>query len=115
MSRPGVLAVCLTLLTALPASAWPAGPTDFYGDPLPDGAVARLGTTRFRVFGHDLTAALSADGNVVAVPLRQGGIVMLDAVTGKELSRVHLEAADDVLARCDVLALSPDGSTLAYP
>jgi WD40 repeat protein len=106
MPRPILLAVFLALLAALPASAWPGGRTDFYGDPLPDGAVARLGTLRFRLPDEAVATALAADGNVVAVSVRDSHVLVLDAA-GKELCRVA--AAEPASA----LALSPDGGVLA--
>jgi RNA polymerase sigma factor (sigma-70 family) len=83
---------------------------DRFGDPLPDGAIARLGTKRF---GHDYyteSAVWSPDGKVIA---SLGGnsvgrpLCLWDAATGKELHQ--LAATAPVLTA----AFSPDGKTLA--
>jgi len=81
---------------------------DQYGDALPDGAVARLGTVRFR---QNQLAAFSADGKMIAV---EGvhGISIMDASTGKILQQLKFEGGG--LIRGGVaLAFSPDGKQLA--
>ena len=56
-------------LTAASALAGDAPHLDRYGDPLPPGAVARLGTTRYRLTGlhQPQSATLSPDGQLLAV------------------------------------------------
>ena len=58
---------------------------DLYQDGIPDGALARLGTVRFR---HDSTAiAYSSDGKLLASGGRDNTIRLFDAATGKEIRR----------------------------
>jgi WD40 repeat protein len=52
---------------------------DQHGDPLPDGAVARLGTTRWRL--HESPVTFSPDGRYAIVPAGET-TRLLDAVTG---------------------------------
>jgi WD40 repeat protein len=89
--------------------------TDVFGDPLPPDAVARLGTERFRVGERIRQLALSADGKFVAAyhhdrasALRGDTVVLLDAVTGKEVRRFNME---EHIGEC--LAFSPDVKLLA--
>jgi RNA polymerase sigma factor (sigma-70 family) len=81
--------------------------TDRYGDPLPDGAVVRLGTLRFN-HGDGLNALFfSPDGRSI---ISEGnGIVRLwDPLTGKELRQfVTAQPLFD-----SQTALAPDGQTL---
>jgi RNA polymerase sigma factor (sigma-70 family) len=81
--------------------------TDRHGDPLPAGAVARLGTVRFN-HGEGLNALhFSADGKTV-VSEGRGSLRIWDAATGKE--RGHFATA---MTSFDVqTALTPDGKTL---
>src|SRR3954471_7193777 len=87
----------LAVLPGLPArGAPPATPdrkekvvrTDRYGDPLPDGAVARLGTVRWRQAGTLSCVAFSADGKILASGSRDGQVYLWEVATGKELRRL---------------------------
>jgi RNA polymerase sigma factor (sigma-70 family) len=94
-----------------PLAAEATGPRrDRLGDPLPDGAIARLGNTRFSHSWYAAAAVWSADGKFLACT---GGystarpLCVFDAVTGRELHELpckHLATA---------AAFSPDGKTLA--
>jgi RNA polymerase sigma factor (sigma-70 family) len=64
-----------------------AGPRkDLYGDPLPPGAVARLGTVRLRHIGHIHAAVFAPGGKAVATVGRDGFVRVWDLSTGKEVS-----------------------------
>jgi len=108
--------------------------TDSLGDPLPNGAIARLGTLRFK---HNMPPAVSAlyrgvgkggfgggiastvtsavfspDGKSIASqasPL--GSIRLWDAATGKDLPGPW--NTYDTFKQYTAIAFSPDGSTLA--
>src|SRR5262245_21982648 len=92
-------------------AARPFPKADRFGDPLPPGALFRLGTERFR---HRYVSRLgySPDGKILAsitgpryadLPEQQFAILW-DAVTGKKL--VHLAGVGH-------LVFAPDGQTLA--
>jgi WD40 repeat protein len=82
--------------------------TDADGAPLPAGALARLGTLRFR-HKFDVThAVFSRDGKALIAADRTGLILFWDVQTGKELRRIP--TVDDTALG---LAVSPDGKTLA--
>jgi WD40 repeat protein len=85
-----------------------SGRTDVYGDPLPPGALLRLGTTRFRLPDFIGTVALSPDGKLVAVAGQQS-IHLLDVATGKEERRI----AGRFFGGGNLLHFSADGKTLA--
>lgn len=74
---------------------------DRYGDSLPAGAIARLGTTRFRHGGSVLAVAYAADGKSLVTASEDETVRRWDAVSGKELAR---------FAAPGFAALSPDGS-----
>jgi WD40 repeat protein len=83
-------------------------PPDRFGDPLPEGALALLGTTRFRQ-GLAVTsrALFSRDGKKIASAGTEHGVYLWDAVTGRLLRRL----TDHTLE--NALAFSPDGKLLA--
>jgi WD40 repeat protein len=80
----------------------PSARLDAYGDPLPSGALARLGTTRFWRGNNPYSLSWSADSKTLA----SGGdtIHLLDAATGRQLRRFNSSGH---------VVLSPDGKTLA--
>jgi WD40 repeat protein len=62
---------------------------DFYGDPLPEGAIARLGTVRFRCAGAVHAVAFSGDGKLLAASSDGENMVVLrDRVTGRKLREI---------------------------
>jgi WD40 repeat protein len=81
--------------------------TDRHGDPLPEGAVQRLGTNRFRHHGKVWALAVSADGTLLASGSNSGLIVLWDATTGKKRHELagHRGAVH-------FLRFLPDGKTL---
>jgi WD40 repeat protein len=90
--------------------------TDRYGDPLPTGAIARLGTVRLRAGDEVHSVVFTPDGKFVILsdagaqfhgPDRFIGVY--DATTGARV-RAFPGHRLNVLAR---LAVSPDGKTLA--
>lgn len=85
--------------------------TDNYGDPLPPGALARIGTMRFRDGGFIRTLAYSPDGKMLASSgwvYREGVIRLWDAATGKERFLLQPHASYP-----SSLAFSPDSKMLA--
>jgi WD40 repeat protein len=81
---------------------------DRLGDPLPPGAIARLGTQRFRNDGEVRCVTYSPDGRVLASSTGQG-LQIRDAASGRELHRF-----DGTGIRDGMLVFSPDGKMLAY-
>src|SRR5258707_11518495 len=61
---------------------------DQYGDPLPEGAVAPLGTLRWRHTGRILCLSVSPDGKTLASAGKDQTLRLWDAATGKQLHRI---------------------------
>jgi WD40 repeat protein len=78
---------------------------DRYGDPLPAGVIARLGTLRFRHSSGANSVAFSRDGKIVASAAAWSASLW-DTATGQELSRFKGKI------QAGVVAFSADGKTL---
>jgi WD40 repeat protein len=94
--RGTLMAACLAVGVTVPGRGEPAPAgnrpgaptcTDRHGDPLPEGAVARLGTIRLRHGSRESYWALSPDGKVLASLGDDGMICVWDVATGKEIRR----------------------------
>jgi RNA polymerase sigma factor (sigma-70 family) len=84
-----------------------AANVDLHGDPLPPGAIARLGTSRFRIDSEQVSGmAFAPDGKTLAVESREG-ILLIDAATGKQTKSFRPPDSYSWL-----FALSPDSQQL---
>src|SRR5262245_22777664 len=103
------LAILLTLLcgVTLPAAEPPR--IDARGDPLPEGARARLGTARWRVPVYARGVALTPDAKVIITyDAGLGTILRMDAATG----RLGEPLPGGTRTGAEALLLSRDGHTL---
>jgi WD40 repeat protein len=89
-----------------PELAAPVPKLDLFGDPLPAGTVARLGTVRMR---NSWLAAVTPDGKTV-VSAAIGNLNLWDATTGQDLPGFPIKTDWHYL---NALAVSPDGKLAA--
>lgn len=82
-------------------------PKDGLGDALPDGALARLGTTRLRHQAYVVSLAFSPDGKILASGSYDFHVSLWDAKTGRRLFRLSTGSY------AYALAFSPNGRYLA--
>ncbi|HEY7428307.1 MAG TPA: sigma-70 family RNA polymerase sigma factor [Gemmataceae bacterium] len=87
---------------------------DCFGDPLPPGALARMGTVRLVNNGHGIVPpplhlAFSPDGKLLASHIDRMTVALWDAATGKEIRCLTADALKGHIAS---LGFSPDGKTL---
>jgi RNA polymerase sigma factor (sigma-70 family) len=127
------------LLKAAPQAARPPAQArpdraEVGGEPLPDGALARMGTTRLRHGDAVSFAAYTPDGQALVTASRDRTVRLWDLATGKELRRFHWGEVQpdskpqppedglpqryeqhfwDVTARSCQAALSSDGKIVA--
>jgi WD40 repeat protein len=81
----GVMFFLTCILTSW-GQAPPVARVDLHGDPLPAGALARLGTVRFRQDGAVWEVAFSRDGKLVAASSdARNRIVVWERATGRKL------------------------------
>jgi WD40 repeat protein len=99
-----------TASPAVPAQAKSEPRLDRYGDPLPAGAVTRLGTLRFRVPGEVGALAVRPDGKAVAVSAGDG-VFLFGAAGGKRTKTFASSWSAD--GSENLLVFSPDGKRLA--
>jgi hypothetical protein len=134
-SRLFVLAVLFSLnqIHTTRAAAPPAVRTDLYGDPLPQGAVARLGSVRWRSLGGSATSAYRWAEHVAFLPDGKhlaavsnptpgdgqpslANLSLFDLWTGRLKRTIRAGKADspgDVYG-FDSFAFTPDGKYVVY-
>jgi WD40 repeat protein len=88
--------MAVIVIASLPGYAWGEQPvrSDQYGDPLPAGCLARLGTVRLRhadSIAMDGRVVFSPDGKLLVSGERCGPLHVWDVATGKELHRLSTE------------------------
>src|SRR5947208_87950 len=106
-SRHLVAGAVALLLPTLGLAA-PVGPTaDAAADPLPKGAVLRVGSTHLRHAASAINVVFAPDGKSLASSGNDGLVRLWDAATGKEIRRFEGHKGN-----VDGLAFSPDGKTL---
>jgi WD40 repeat protein len=81
---------------------------DAHGDPLPDGAIARLGTVRLRRPGPIQALVFSRDGKTLFAATPNSSVLAWDARAGRLLGSLDGSPVD-----ATALVLSLDGSRLA--
>lgn len=98
----------LAALSPLLLAVAPPPRTDLHGDPLPPGALARLGSVRLRHAGLSDYACL-ADGKTVLTAGSDRTLRFWDLATGRQTRTLPLQG-QTLLGH--LLKLSPDGKTL---
>jgi WD40 repeat protein len=84
---------------------------DLYGDALPDGALARLGTVRLRHSTRAVFVGFPDDKTLVSLD-RYGTVLVWETTTGKKLRQ--FSTGRPPLEWAQSIALSPDGKSLAW-
>jgi RNA polymerase sigma factor (sigma-70 family) len=82
---------------------------DRHGDPLPPGALARLGTLRYRLGNGIYAMALSPDGKTAVAVGGNSQTQFWDVATGKKIREIEWKQGGGGR----VVAFSPDGRTVA--
>jgi WD40 repeat protein len=99
--------VALLLSAAVCLAAPTAPPRDTAGDPLPQGALARVGTLRLRHGGYVINVVFAPDGKSFVSCGNDSMVRLWDTATGKEIRRFEGHKGN-----IDGLAFAPDGKTI---
>jgi WD40 repeat protein len=91
----------------------PGPARDRYGDPLPPGALARMGTVRLRHGGSILSLALSPDDRILATGSNDQTVRLWDVATGRKIRRLPGHEGTGRWDSSPFVAFSPDGKILA--
>jgi WD40 repeat protein len=115
LSRPWTLLVVpVMFLSAGPgrgADPIKAARVDAHGDALPAGAVARLGTTRFRLLHPSDLVGFTPDAKALVLLEHDGTLRFLDARSGKGLRQVRVDEFRRQGYVGEAAAVSGDGRT----
>jgi hypothetical protein len=109
-----MLRLCgLLMLAALPAfaAAPPAGRCDLYGDPLPRGAIARMGTVRWRAREGANHMVFVADGKYLAAS-SVSSVSVFDVRTGRMAQSIRDNHTPTRTGFSGPLTFTPDGRRL---
>jgi WD40 repeat protein len=102
----------LGFLAELPGLCQPPTRTDRYGDPLPPGVVARLGTERLAL-PNAVFLTFSPDGRRLAAHNGRDRLQVWDVASGREVLRVTTPALQGHKPAMNPLVFSPDSKTIA--
>ncbi len=91
----------------------PATGLDRHGDPLPENAVARLGTVRLRQGGPVLALTFARDGQALASIDYEMKLRLWQVPSGKALAKLPNLPAVPESGRIQALAFADDGKTMA--
>jgi RNA polymerase sigma factor (sigma-70 family) len=87
--------------------------TDRYGDPLPPGAIARIGTVRFRESDAIFALAYSPDGKTLFTASRDDSLGVWETARGRERFRFQGQTRSEFDWHHNEVAVTPDGKTAA--
>src|SRR5258708_32846754 len=99
----------ITLILALALGSEPQPRLDLYGDPLPDGAVARMGSVQLRQDYRD-GWAIHTDGKTLLVASSDRSVRFWNLETGALTRTARVGNGADFVKE---IAVSPDGKTVA--
>jgi WD40 repeat protein len=103
-----MLLLALAVTGPLVSAADPVPRVDDAGDPLPEGAIARIGTLRLRQPSEVCSVTFSPDGKLLATGGRYDGVRLWDAATGKLIRFLPAKGGQGIFG----LSFSPDSKSL---
>jgi WD40 repeat protein len=106
----GLVLVSFVQIRPAPAPGDTVAGTDAYGDPLPAGAISRLGTERLTHAGCEYLT-FSPDAKIITSAGHDGIVRLWRVDSGKELRRLQVSGAE--FDRSVAPVFSPDGKQIA--